>query len=205
MATKPKPRSRVNHRRATNTAVTTSAFGLNCMDASLAHRCGQETRKCTGDHSGPSSGLAAQSDAPPTPDRERVGERRLSDDSSSDGAFYPNKLIHDFRRTAARNPVRAGVPETVAMKLTGHKTRSMFDRYNITSGGRPARGGRAAASICDREANGHEAPRAGAVIQPSDQSVVQSEPALRLLLINALSTAIVVAFASTYSCTRRRR
>lgn len=46
---------------------------------------------------------------------------------------YSGLLYHDPRRSCVRNLVRAGVPEKTAMRITGHLSRQVFERYNITS------------------------------------------------------------------------
>ena len=43
------------------------------------------------------------------------------------------KIPHDFRRTAVRNLERSGVSRSVAMKLVGHRTESMYRRYAIVN------------------------------------------------------------------------
>jgi integrase len=52
-------------------------------------------------------------------------------DESTDNRKYSGLHPHDFRRSAARNLIKAGVPRSTAMLITGHKTEAIFERYNI--------------------------------------------------------------------------
>jgi integrase len=82
-----------------------------------------------------------------------VMELRPAWDDATEAAGLKGLLFHDLRRSAVRNMERAGVPRSVAMKISGHKTESVYRRYDIVSEKDVEEAGKKLAKYLERKPN----------------------------------------------------
>ena len=120
------------HAERDSSARHSNRYGYLRADANGDGKCGPERRV-----DGPASKLHPrfQDDRILGTHRRPIGDIRRRWNIALEAAGLPrgSKLFHDLRRSGVRDMIRAGVPQSVAMSISGHKTVLMFVRYNITS------------------------------------------------------------------------
>jgi len=100
---------------------------------------------------------------PPRPDRKRAKPKQKM--------VYRGIIFHDLRRSAVRNLVRSQVSEKVARGISGHKTRSVFDRYDIVSLEDVKEAGRKLAAFHASEKLGHRTGTVSTAMQQVDSAI----------------------------------